>query len=192
MALDINVDDDEKCVSCSRELAKIFGLKYVLERTGSKNMMAVYLNQKHKTPVLTVEIGGSKEIFPDTKRLAIRGIKNFLVLNRMLDSETEMEIDQFYSDHRLILRTEVAGILDLDIELGDRVKSGEKIGEIRDPITQKNIDIITPIDGYIFSKRSSNQVSKGKSLLSIISDLDHHQFESDDLDLQNFNITHFK
>jgi predicted deacylase len=66
-------------------MAQTFGTKLILERTGSKNMMAVALNRLYSTPVITVEIGGARQIFPEYIKTGLDGIRNVLISQKMIE-----------------------------------------------------------------------------------------------------------
>lgn len=194
----IHKNDADKCVSCSRELARYFGTQYIVERDGDMKMMAVALNNKYKVPVITVEIGGAQMIYPDTESVALRGIKNVLVANSMYPGKMDVPDKQYVIERRIGIRSANPSILQLDVKLGDMVKRGDRIGwryvvgegygsgttggtgdggstgSADGPTSEsrspnsKRSEILAPEDGVIFSIWPNNLVPADRTFLSVV------------------------
>ena len=165
----IHRSDADNCVSCSRNLARMFGTEYILERDGDSNMMAVAMNRAHSTPVVTVEIGGAYSIHRETRLLAIRGIRNILSSLRMIEADMEIPDHQQVVSVRSLIRSKIPCIIELDIGLEDFVHTGQIVGSLYDPVHQVTADITTPREGKVFSVWPNNQIPKGRTIFSLVS-----------------------
>lgn len=164
----IHISDEEDCVSCSRNMARIFGTDYILERNGSKHMMAVHLNDRHNTPVITVEIGGDHTVDSALLEIGLRGLSNVLKANGMVDGSMDLPGKQYVASKRFTIRTEKAVFVEFYKNLGDSVEQGEKIGLTYDPVTCEEQDLLAPNSGVIFARWHSNHARSGNKIYSIL------------------------
>ncbi|MCB9789795.1 DUF2817 domain-containing protein [Candidatus Nomurabacteria bacterium] len=185
----IHLSDEDDCVSCSRSLAQVFGTEFILEREGQRNMMAVYLNDKHNTPVITVETGGSQIIHHDAAQIILRGVKNVLVGNRFLDGEMEMPTKQYVVRHRDIVQTKHAGIIRFEVGLGSTVTKGDLVASIYDPVGSTTLPITAPKDGVIFSIWPTNLIRVGQTMFSVVC-MDKRESE-DVIEMENYVVKPF-
>lgn len=166
----IHKNDLDNCVSCTRSMARVFGTKYILEREGDAGMMAVALNNLFNIPVITVEIGGGLMIDSHLVDVGLKGIRNILYSYRMIPGSISLPKEQFVINKRYIIRALTAGVIQLSVQLGDKVKKGTLIGELYDPISQSISKIYAPVTGQIFSRWRENQVEGGVNICSMIGD----------------------
>lgn len=164
----IHKNDADKCVSCSRELARYFGTEYILEREGDMKMMAVALNNKHNVPVITVEIGGAQQIYPEAGKIAISGVSNLLVANSMYPGKIDVPKKQYLIQRRIGARFSTGSVVELTVKLGDRVEKGEKVGERFLPVQARREDILAPDSGVIFSIWPYSLLPADRTFLSVV------------------------
>lgn len=143
---------------CIREIGQIFGTDIILERKGSKNMMAIALNRLFNTKVLTVETGGAQKIFPEFVEVGLRGIKNILVAKKMYPGNIYLPDKQYLLHDRYGISIDASAKIIFNIKLGDVVHAGQKIGKLYYPEKQKHEEIIAPMCGVVFSLWQQNQV----------------------------------
>ncbi|GAB4285390.1 MAG: succinylglutamate desuccinylase/aspartoacylase family protein [Candidatus Dojkabacteria bacterium] len=163
----IHISDAENCVSCSRELAYIFGLEVNLERKGVKNMLAVHMKSKFNIPVLTVEIGGGQKIHHEYDDLALQGLKNILAFSGIIDERVVKPEKQYFVKLRAYYALEEAAVFDFKIRPGQKVRKGEVVGDLYYPIKQEISPLVSPEDGIIFSMSENNQGSAGEVIFSV-------------------------
>jgi hypothetical protein len=164
----IHKSDKVDCESCSRELARFFGVEYILEREGSASMMAVAMNNRFDLPVITVEVGGAQQIYTEASEIAVRGFKNILIANSMLDGELYIPEHQFVIKNRVGLKAKKAGVLLFQVELGDKVERGESVGLMYHPISQEYHKVVSPATGTVFSLWPNCLAPEGRTIMSVV------------------------
>lgn len=162
------------------EMAKIFGLKVLLERKGHPNMLATTMLRHYATPVLTVEIGGAGRVREDYQVDTLRGLQNMLISNEMLSGDLESNDKQDYLYERYAMAIKEGAYIEMQSEVGDLVHTGEVLGTAYFPITQKEIEIKSPICGVIFSEWADHQIPKGENIFSILKKENCHTDELSD------------
>lgn len=170
----IHIDDQHDCISCSRELGGYFGSKYILERKGNPHMLAVALKRSYNIPVITVEMGGDQYLEPGLEESISRGVRNMLIATGMVDEKPEIPEETYVINKRVILQSKYAGVLHLDVDIGDKVIEGEEIGNLYDPVSDRNLTIRSPKKGLIFSRWPNNLMPSGRTIISVVC------FESND------------
>lgn len=164
----IHVNEDIGCVNCTREMGQLIGTDVVVERKGEVGMLAVEMDRKYFVPIVTIELGGSQKIENRFLKRALRGIKNVLVANEMIQGEIMVPDKQFILMDRYGVQVKKASIIEFDVMLGDEVHVDQKIGILFDPFTNTRQDIISPMCGIIFSLWTKNQVKSGQTIYSIL------------------------
>ncbi|MEM7119412.1 MAG: succinylglutamate desuccinylase/aspartoacylase family protein [Chloroflexota bacterium] len=152
----------------TEEMAQLFGTQIVIERAGKPNMMAIAMNQRYKTAVLTVEVGGAQRLFPDFVRLALRGIRNVLAHQKMYVGDIILPERQFILYDRYGVKQKEAAMVEFTTELGARVHAGDVLGELYFPTRLERRPVRSPMCGFIFSLQQFNQVEAGDTLFSIL------------------------
>ena len=147
----IHPQQDKGCTSCTREMARAFGSKIVIERKGKKGMLAVELSKLKKIPVLTIEIGGALKLADKFLNEGLKGVINILKHYDFLKGDAKLPSKQYYLKDRFGIPATHTGILKMEKRLGQRVHKGDKLGEIYVPTKNKTVDIVSPMCGIIFS-----------------------------------------
>jgi uncharacterized protein len=162
------IDKNSSNKSLSRKIGQLFGTEIILERDGRSGMLAIELYKQLKKIVLTVEIGGGQIIYDQYRDLVFNGVKNVLSLLQMKNYEIIIPKHQYTLLYRFGIKSQEAGLIRFDIELGEKVKEGQKIGEIYNPITMNTYDLISPFTGWVFSQLYTNQIKKNQKFISIL------------------------
>ncbi|MBD3360554.1 hypothetical protein GF366_02000 [Candidatus Peregrinibacteria bacterium] len=167
--------EDNYCTTCTREMAKAFGSKIIVERKGKKGMLAIEMTKKYKLPVLTVEVGGALEIKEKYINQSLDGIINILISQGFIPGEVKIPKKQYYLQDRFGIPAKEAGIVMFEKKLGQRVHLGDKIGKIYVPSKGKTKDLYSPMCGLIFSLQHVDSVIKGEIMYSILEDKKCHR-----------------
>jgi predicted deacylase len=166
------------------EMAQLFGTRIIIEREGKANMMAIALNQRFQTAVLTVEVGGAQRLFPNFIQEVLRGIRNFLTAKEMYPGDIIVPTRQFILDDRYGIKQKEAAMVEFTAKLGDQVHVGDVLGELYFPSRIERRDIRAPMCGFIFSLQQFNQVEAGDTLFSIL--------EVDSCHVSRTTLDHFR
>lgn len=153
---------------CTRGMGQLFGTQIVIEREGHPNMMAVALHRLHKVPVITVETGGAQTIFPELVEKSLQGVLNILIAYGLIEGDVKTAEKQYFLHKRLGVQATEAGLVQLDVELGDFVHVDQKIGTMYFPATQHETDLVSPLCGILFAKWHKSQIPKGKVIYAVL------------------------
>lgn len=142
------------------ELTKAFDAIAVLHSEGAIGTLrraAVDAN----VPAVTLEAGGPMELNEAYVSQGIKAINTLLDKMGMLDTISFWGTPQptYYSS--LWVRADQGGILFSDIKLGARVRKGDLLGKVTDPITNVRSIILSPINGRILGMAVNQVVLPG-------------------------------
>lgn len=171
----VHTYEDQYCTNCTREMAKAFGSKIIIERKGKKGMLAIEMSRKHKMPILTIEIGGALKVAEKHLEKGLEGILNILKSQGFIPGEPKVPKKQFYLKDRFGVPAKHTGILRLNKKLGSRVHLGNKIGTIYVPKKAKTYDVLSPMCGIIFSMQLIDVAKEGEIIFSILEDKKCHK-----------------
>ena len=151
-----------------REMSYALGTDIILEREGLPGMMAIEAFHKLNLPVLTVEIGGALIINDNFIEQGVRGINNILIYNDNMQGTLDLPMRQFFLQDREGYLAHFAGILHIEVELGEAIKKGQVIAVLHDPLENKKSIIKAREHGVVFSIRKDAIIEKGETILSIL------------------------
>jgi len=170
----IHDSESTKCQNCTREMAKAFGSKIIVERKGKPGMIAVEMERKFNLPILTIETGGALKRFPKFLNIGLEGIINILRFYKMLPGEVKIPRKQYFLKDRFGVKAPATGIVNFTKKLGQRVHVSNKIGELYIPMRNKTVDLVSPTCGLIFSLQHEESITKGDIIYSILEDRKCH------------------
>ncbi len=170
----IHDSEKSKCKKCTREMARAFGSRIIVERKGKRGMIAVEMERKYNLPILTIETGGALKLFPKFVDKGLEGILNILRHYEMLPGEVKLPRKQYFLKHRFGVKAPATGIISLKKKLGQRIHAGDKIGTIYIPTRNKEVDLISPMCGLLFSIQYQETIAKDEIVYSILEDRKCH------------------
>ncbi|MGB1060867.1 MAG: succinylglutamate desuccinylase/aspartoacylase family protein, partial [Ketobacter sp.] len=91
----------------------------------------------------------------------VKGIKNLLHNLEMYKTVRLWLIPQPVFYQSTWVRSSSGGIMLSKVELDEKVKKGQLLGKVVDPITNTSSDIISPLDGIVLGKALDQVVSPG-------------------------------
>lgn len=142
------------------ELAKGFGSTVVLQSGGAVGTLRRAAVDAG-IPAVTLEAGESMGLQEQAVEHGVKGIHT--LMNKM----GMMQKFSFWGDpepvyyHSVWVRADLGGILFSTVELGDRVKKGDLLGDVRDPITNISQQIVSPRDGRVIGMALNQVVLPG-------------------------------
>ena len=140
-----------------KKMAQAFGitiieakLKNEAHRTGLMSVEAELLGK----PVITIELVPWRRIDPLAVEVGVRGTLNVMKSLGMIDGPIEPQqgiqiIDGSLS--RTELMADRGGIVMEYVDVGDRIKKDQKIGQIVDHYGDAVEDIVSPVDGWLLA-----------------------------------------
>ncbi|MEK9629195.1 MAG: M14 family metallopeptidase [Nitrospinota bacterium] len=127
-----------------------------------------------KTPTLVIETGICHRIHPEQGDQIFKGVLNLLREAGTLDikSEPVKEPLLVQPDHVKMVQTQYAGLFIKQVEVGQTLEEGERIGQLIDPVEGSVLkEIVSPCSGLLFTLREHPLVHKGSPLARIAEDL---------------------
>ncbi len=138
------------------ELTKGFGATVVLHSVGGRGTLRRAASDAG-IPAVTLEAGEPMRLQPKEVAHGVKGIETLLDKLGMVNKVSLWGDPQpVYYEARWI-RANSGGILFSSVNLGERIRKGEVLGSVTDPITNKRSEIRSPYDGRIIG-RALNQV----------------------------------
>lgn len=146
----------------------VHGASTVLEST-----LAYSLNSTG-TPCLVVEMGVGMRITKEYGNQLVDGILNLMKKMGIWDGETKSVRKPVISknpDDVSFLNAEAGGLFIPSVAHWEKLKKGDLIGQIIDPLSGKVLDdVISPVDGILFTIRDYPIVDEGSLIGRLLSD----------------------
>jgi predicted deacylase len=143
-----------------REFTRGFGATTVLHSYGSKGMLRVAATASG-IPAVTFEVGGPGQLQPAEIAHGVQAIQTLLhKLGMTRDLPTWDEPQPFFYDS-VWVRSNAGGLLMSEVELGQRVQKGQKLGVVIDPINNLEREIFAPVYGRVIGMALNQVVLPG-------------------------------
>jgi predicted deacylase len=151
-----------------RELAIHFGLGVVVDGSGPDGSLRRE-TAKAGIPAIIYEAGEPFRFQQAEINRGVHGVENVMAYLEMADHPIqEIPDDRIYDRSRWV-RTPVGngGFFFPTATMGDNVKTGDSLGNVIDPFTDKSYEIVSPKDGEIIGMANSQPVLSGYALFHI-------------------------
>ena len=150
------------------ELAKAFGAPFLIDsrlRDGSLRSAAT----KKGIKVLLYEAGQIHRFDEDAVETGVNGVLRVLEAMEMGTWDTPPFRRPIEIQSTRWVRARRAGLMQLDVELGDEVTKGDVIGSISDALGNRAARITAPSSGHIIALNQNPLVSQGDALVHVAS-----------------------
>ena len=144
------------------EFTRGFGDTLVLHSPGSRGMLRLAAVGTG-IPAVTFEVGAPHFLEEQHIAPAADAIRSLMHRMGLLASEAhagEAPVTPIYQDSSWV-RTNAGGFLFSEVQLGQQVKPGERLGHVVDPITSRRSEILAPFPGRILGMSLNQQVLPG-------------------------------
>lgn len=154
-----------------QQLAKAFAAPITLHSQGVSGSLRREAT-KRNIPVVLFEAGQSNRIEQDVGEIGLQGIMRVLAHYGMIPGHKAKGVEKTvtYFKHSTWLRAERGGLFFPKAKPGDRVSSGEILGEIRSVLGEHLCFIRAEMDGQILGYNQHPQVIPGRALYHICYD----------------------
>ncbi|GAB3731884.1 hypothetical protein GCM10028862_12400 [Luteimonas pelagia] len=152
----------------SLELARGFGATLVLHSPGAKGMLRLAASQAG-VPAATFEVGAPGVLQPPMIEVAVAAIERLMAHLRMREAAGDAnaaEPQPVFYESRWI-RSDSPGLLVSEVELGQRVAPGQRLGRVVDPITDREVEVRSPFQGRVLGMSQNRQVLPGYALFHL-------------------------
>ena len=151
------------------EFTRGFGNTLVLHSPGARGMLRLAAVATG-IPAVTFEVGAPQFLEEHHIAPAADAIRTLMHRMGMLDSAAhagaEPVTTPIYQDSSWV-RTNAAGFLFAEVELGDQVKLGQRLGHVIDPVSNRRTGILAPFAGQVLGKALNQQVLPGYAAFHI-------------------------
>ncbi len=149
-------------------MAKAFGLKFVIQRKGIFTLLATARKQL-KIPGICVEIGEGNRLEKEYVELGVKGVINTMIYLNMIEGEFKKTFQQILLKDRWYVRSTKGGLLVSLKEEGEKVRKNEPVAEIHNPYSSESTFLYSPVNGYVIGIRRNPQLSTGEGTILIYS-----------------------
>jgi len=159
-----NMDDDE-----TAKLARAFNVPVIISsnlRDGSLRESAA----EYGIPMLLYEAGEALRFDEVSIRAGVKGIVNVMRTLEMLPasrSKSKKQLDPVLARSSSWVRAPDSGILRAMVALGSRVKKDTLLGVVSDPFGEKEVKVISSLNGIVIGRTNLPLVNEGDALFHI-------------------------
>jgi len=152
------------------ELAKVFGCGHVLDQKGPDGQLA-RAGPDEGIPTIDPELGGCVGWDEASIQYGVDGVFNVLTHYGFLDGDVQTETQTRAKEFDRY-GSPVGGLVDFQVELGDRVTAGDKLFEVTDAFGTLKSTVTADEDGVFWRTRRLPQVATGEYVCSVGTEVD--------------------
>ena len=130
------------------EFTRGFGATPVLHSPGTRGMLRLAATD-HGIPAVTFEVGAPVRLEPDQIDFAVQAIHSLMHSQGMTKSFRMWAEPQATFYESRWVRSNNGGMLFSSVKLGDRVRQGQRLGKVVDPIKNEENEIKSPFRGRV-------------------------------------------
>lgn len=109
---------------------------------------------------VTIEAGSPQRLESSEVRAGVRAVQSLLATLGMTDAARPAPAGPVY-ESSFWVRAESGGILLTAVQPGARVRAGQRLGTVADPITNARVPIVAPVDGTVLGMALDQVVMPG-------------------------------
>jgi predicted deacylase len=137
-----------------------FGATPVLHSPGARGMLRLAASFRG-IPAVTFEVGAPQRIEPEQIEVAVQAISTLMHKMGMTDSfRLWAEPQATYYESKWV-RSNDGGMLISTVRLGDRVREGQRLGKVVDPLRNSEQEILSPFRGRVIGLALNQVVLPG-------------------------------
>jgi hypothetical protein len=142
------------------ELTRGFGAAPVLHSPGARGMMRLAASDRG-IPAVTFEVGAPARLEPEAIDFAVQSISSLMHRLGMTRSFRMWSEPQATFYESKWVRADSGGMLFSSVKLGDRVRQGQQLGKVIDPIQNEERAIVSPLRGRVLGMALNQVVLPG-------------------------------
>ena len=152
------------------DLAKTFDCGHVLDQKGPDGQLARAAPDEG-VPTIDPELGGAVGVDQESVAIGVEGVFNVLTSYGFLDGGVDPG-DQVRATGFEQYGAPAGGLVDFEIELGERVEQGDCLFEVTDPFGTVKAETTADVEGVFWRTRRLPQVATGEYVCSVGTDVD--------------------
>jgi predicted deacylase len=142
------------------EFTRGFGATAVLHSPGALGMLR-FAASNYGVPSVTFEIGGPMRLQPEEIEHGEQAIETLMHKMGMVERRRRWAEPQAVFYESTWVRVDQGGMLFSEVALGDRVASGQRLGRVIDPVSNRSGEILAPEDGRVIGMALNQLVLPG-------------------------------
>lgn len=142
------------------DLAKAFGVGIVIHSAGRAGTLRRAATD-HGIQAITYEAGEPMRFETDEIERGARGLRNLMAELEMLKGSRRGRRSPLIFQRSAWVRVDDGGIFITDRELGDRVRAGDRLGSVTDPVSNERTEVLATATGRIIGMALSQVVIPG-------------------------------
>lgn len=162
----VRVTARERAGRASLEMARVFGIGYILHEKGYEGQLARSA-PKIGIPTIDPELGGSRGWDDVSVQKGIRGVLNVLKHYGLIKGKPEIPGRQIVARAVKPVFADSGGFLLLEKKLYERVKKGEAVAKILDPFGDTVEEIASPAEGILWAHTPHPVAVTGEHVVSV-------------------------
>jgi len=153
------------------ELAKVFGCGYILDQKGPDGQLARAAPDEG-IPTVDPELGGSVGLDEESVAAGVEGVMNVLAYYDFVTDESVRTRSQTRANGFEQYGAPVGGLVDFQVELGQRVARNRTLFEVTDVFGETKATVSADSEGVFWRTRRLPQVATGEYVCSVGTDID--------------------
>ena len=154
------------------KMSKSLMMDFTLLRVPEDGMLA-QKSYKNNIKHITIESGGGGVVNSEYSHKVFNGLLNFLseykfLKNSKINSKASDSLVELMSRHKYKSKNPV--VVNYFVELEEKVKEGQLLCKLYDPLLCKEISVFAKKDGYVFSKHIGSSVGANRVVIDIALD----------------------
>jgi predicted deacylase len=163
---------DQKTDESMRELAKVYGIPIVKKDTVSPGSLPRYTSHtaamKGK-PAITIESGRLGTVKEEDIVRVVKGSYNVMIHLDILEGEPEKTPDLQWIKESITVSSQYTGLFYPLVVSEEWVKKGQVVGRVTDFFGEIQQEVKAPLEGMVLYVVGTPPVSKGETLVSVVS-----------------------
>lgn len=165
----------------SKRLAQTFAAPVITNVSTQNNTLRQTTEQLH-IPLLVYQAGEAMRFDESAIKLGLSGIHNVMCTMGMIDDSYDKEHSSFnpiFSQDEDWIRAHRSGVLLSEVELGQMIKKGQRIGRINDPFSADTAETVqAPQDGIVVGINRHPLIHEGQTIFKLASFIDYDRAET--------------
>ena len=162
----------------AKALAQAFKAPVVIQ-VGDNSSALRRTTEDMNIPLLVYEAGEAMRFNEDAIRVGHNGLHNVMAKLEMTGNSYDDEQISVFSRDEDWFTAPASGVLHTDVELGQRIRNGEKIGRVTDPFSHDNLtQVKSTQDGVVVGINKTPLVYEGLSIFKLASFIDNEKAQS--------------
>ena len=162
----VRVDRRKHCHSDCLDLARVFGIGYILDRVGPEGQLALAAPERG-IPTIDPELGGCHGWDPNSIRKGVAGVENVLRHHEMLPGRPRIPERQIAVDSFTPILSNRGGFIKFKVDLYAHLEAGDPVAQITDPFGNILDTLHTLHEAIFWSKSLYPMVAPGEIVATL-------------------------